>query len=118
MFAKMLSWFGVFWNVVYLAYTIYNILHDYPKNIIEYIFVSLVTITFGIIYLKMINKFSVGAYKTSTILAAIWFIFLVIKFVIMKTRGESIETLFVLGAVYTVIVNVIALHQVKKFHNH
>jgi hypothetical protein len=104
--------------VVYLAYTIYNILHDYPKNIIEYIFVSLVTITFGIIYLKMINKFSVGAYKTSTILAAIWFIFLVIKFVIMKTRGESIETLFVLGAVYTVIVNVIALHQVKKFHNH
>jgi hypothetical protein len=66
----------------------------------------------------MINKFSVGAYKTSTILAAIWFIFLVIKFVIMKTRGESIETLFVLGAVYTVIVNVIALHQVKKFHNH
>jgi hypothetical protein len=117
MFAKMLAWFGVFWNAVYLAYTIYNILLNYPKNIIEYIFVALVTITFGIIYLKMINKFNVGAYKISTILALIWLIFLVIKFVIMKTKGESIEMLFVLGAVYTVVVNVIALHQVKKFHN-
>jgi chromate transport protein ChrA len=116
-FPKMLAWFGVFWNLVYLAYTVYNILHNYPKNIVEYIFVALVTITFGIVYLKMINKFSARVQKISTILAIIWLVFLVFKFFIMKTKSESIETLFVLGAIYTVIVNVIALHQVKKFHN-
>jgi hypothetical protein len=115
-FAKMLAWFGVFWNVVYLIYTIYNMLHKFPNNFIEYIFVALITIMFSLIYLKMINKFNVRAYKISTLLALIWLVFLVIKFIIMKTKGESIETLFVLGAVYTVVVNIIALHQVKKFH--
>jgi uncharacterized membrane protein len=65
----------------------------------------------------MINKFSARVQKISTILAIIWLVFLVFKFFIMKTKSESIETLFVLGAIYTVIVNVIALHQVKKFHN-
>jgi hypothetical protein len=117
-FAKLLAWFGVFWNGVYLAYTIINIIHHYPDNLIEYGIVALVTIIFGIIYLKMINAFNVGAFKLSTILASVWLAFLVIKFVIMKTKGESIEALFVLGAVYTLVVNVIALHQVKKFHNY
>jgi 4-amino-4-deoxy-L-arabinose transferase-like glycosyltransferase len=117
MFAKMLAWFGVFWNAVYLVYTIYNLFLNYPKNIIEYIIVAIITITFGIIYLKMISKFNVKAYKISTILALIWLVILVIKFIIMKTKDESIETLFVLGAVYTLVVNVIALRQVKKFHN-
>ena len=116
-FATMLAWFGIFWNGVYLLFTIYNIIHNYPKNTIEYIFVALVTISFGIVYLKMKNKFSVATYKLSTILAIIWLVFLVFKFVIMKTKGESIETLFVFGAIYTVVVNMISLHQVKLFHN-
>ena len=50
-------------------------------------------------------------------MAFIWLVFLAFKFVIMKTKGESIETLFVFGAIYTAIVNIVALHQVKIFHN-
>jgi hypothetical protein len=114
--ARVLAWFGVFWNGVYLLYTIFNLLQKYPKNRYEYIFVALITILFGIIYLKMVKQFSVKAYKLSTLLAFLWLGFLIIKFIIMKTKGESIEGMFVLGALFSVVINMIALHQVKKFH--
>ena len=64
----------------------------------------------------MVKQFSVKAYKLSTLLAFLWLGFLIIKFIIMKTKGESIEGMFVLGALFSVVINMIALHQVKKFH--
>lgn len=113
-FVKLLAWAGVSGNIIYLIFISTKLLYKYPQQRHELILSTVITAIFLYIYVKMINAHNVKTYVVSTVLAFLWFGFLLFKYITTKMINDTIESYFLLGSILAVIVNLIALFKIKR----
>jgi hypothetical protein len=111
-FVTLLAWTGVLGNVVYLIFTSSKLILQYPRQWHESSISILITMIFLYIYIRMINNYSLRTYVISTLLAFLWFGFLLFKYILIPIPNDAIESYFLFGSILAIVVNLIALYQI------
>ena len=117
-YARMLAWIGCAINAVFLMYTIFNFAMYYPENTGLHILIAIITIAVFTIYFKGAQKLHLGVFELSTILAWLWLGGAMIIFAMIKSHGISTKPAIALvtGSIVWLIMHIVALRQVKKYH--
>lgn len=62
----------------------------------------------------MINNYNLKTYVVSTLLAFLWFGFLLFKYISIRMPNDKIESYFLFGSILAIAVNLIALYKIKQ----
>lgn len=117
-FARTLAWVGCALNGAYLIYTIFTLLQDNPENTGRHIFVALISVTIGLMYIQGGRNLKRWVFDISIAIAILGFCISATVLAIIKAKDGPIDdaAAFVTGSIVWLILNIVAIRQVKRYH--